>query len=376
MSTSGTQDSWVTLTTSYISNLSSYTGFDVRYLTANQTITLSGIVTGIGTTAITTAIADAALSIAKTSGLQTALDAKMSNYTGTVGQVLTWDALSGGVPNFMNLDHKPLKLNINEIAVGNEFGLLESRSEFKYLNSLMSIGNKTNTTKYTSFGMTSPTGEHGLIKVFGGGSLHLDGVGVKVNHLGNSTIFERVVTVDQNGYLSAKVLDASGNTAQGLDSVLSVSNLATNRSIILNSTTGVNISNLSFHRNSVDAGGLIHSPTYNSNAGAIGLYAKVNAVLELATDSGDILIIPGGSLRLGDLSTTRKVYINNTAYNLNDAGNFAAGGWNNQQGGLSPANGDAVILIWNSSKNCFVLNHVKTNAPGSYDVTKKYLTID
>lgn len=46
------------------------------YLTGNQTITLTGIVTGSGTTAITTAIADGALSIAKTSGLQTALDGK------------------------------------------------------------------------------------------------------------------------------------------------------------------------------------------------------------------------------------------------------------------------------------------------------------
>ena len=48
------------------------------YLTANQPITLSGVVTGSGTTAITTAIADSALSIAKTSGLQAALDGKAS----------------------------------------------------------------------------------------------------------------------------------------------------------------------------------------------------------------------------------------------------------------------------------------------------------
>lgn len=48
------------------------------YLTGNQAITLSGIVTGSGATAITTSISDAALSIAKTSGLQTALDAKMA----------------------------------------------------------------------------------------------------------------------------------------------------------------------------------------------------------------------------------------------------------------------------------------------------------
>lgn len=68
------------------------------YLTANQTITLSGIITGSGTTAITTAIADAALSIAKTSGLQAALDAKMtkvsaSSAAGTVANTTTTTAI-------------------------------------------------------------------------------------------------------------------------------------------------------------------------------------------------------------------------------------------------------------------------------------------
>lgn len=57
-------------------------------ISGNQTITLTGIVTGSGTTAITTAIADAALSIAKTSGLQTALDSKQATLSGT-GLVLS-----------------------------------------------------------------------------------------------------------------------------------------------------------------------------------------------------------------------------------------------------------------------------------------------
>ena len=56
------------------------------YLTENQTISLSGIVTGSGKTSITTSIADAALSIAKTANLQSTLDTKMSisNYPNIV----------------------------------------------------------------------------------------------------------------------------------------------------------------------------------------------------------------------------------------------------------------------------------------------------
>ena len=56
------------------------------YLKGNQTITLTGVVTGSGTTSIATSIADGALSIAKVSGLQAALDSKTGN-TGTVTSV-------------------------------------------------------------------------------------------------------------------------------------------------------------------------------------------------------------------------------------------------------------------------------------------------
>ena len=56
------------------------------YLKGNQTITLAGVVTGSGTTSITTSIANNALSIAMVNGLQAALDSKTSN-VGTVTSV-------------------------------------------------------------------------------------------------------------------------------------------------------------------------------------------------------------------------------------------------------------------------------------------------
>lgn len=48
------------------------------YLTGNQTINLTGVITGSGTTSISTSIADGALSVAKTAGLQALLDGKVS----------------------------------------------------------------------------------------------------------------------------------------------------------------------------------------------------------------------------------------------------------------------------------------------------------
>jgi hypothetical protein len=73
-------------------------------ISGNQTITLSGIVTGSGTTAITTAIADSALSIAKTSGLQTALDGKFANPSGlTTNYVSKWNGT--GFSNSQTFDN-------------------------------------------------------------------------------------------------------------------------------------------------------------------------------------------------------------------------------------------------------------------------------
>ena len=71
------------------------------YLKSNQTITLTGVVTGSGSTSITTSIADGALSIAKVSGLQAALDSKTGN-TGTVTSV----ALS--VPTGLSVSGSPI----------------------------------------------------------------------------------------------------------------------------------------------------------------------------------------------------------------------------------------------------------------------------
>ena len=302
----------------------------------------------------------------------TAASTYMPIVTGTLAQVLTID--ENGNRNFMSLDHKPLKLNVNEIAVGNEFGLLESRGEFKYLNSLMNIGHKTDTSKYTSFGMTTPTSQDGLIKVFGGGSLHLDGVSVKVNHLGGSTVFERIVTVDQNGYLSAKVLDVAGNISQGLDSVLGVSEIATNRNILLK-YTGSSSPYIGFLNSSNVATAFL---SLNNQDNELLLQSNLENGIKLFANDGDITLDSAlGNLTLGRSSATSEIILSGTSFKLHLSNNFSGGSvWGNLGSSSTPQNGDMALLTFDSGKGAFVLCHVKKNAPQAYNASKSYLTAD
>ncbi len=366
-------NAWATITTSDISGISSYLTTATAastYLTANQTITLSGIVTGSGTTAITTAIANDALTIAMTDGLQTALDAKMPLVTGTIGQVFAYD---GSNYNFMNLDHKPLKLSINEIAVGNDFGLLESRSEFTYNRGTLKVANKTDATKYVTFGMISPNGTDALLQVLGGGGLQISAPNVYLNSLGGSTAVERSLVIDQNGKISAKVLDNTGNTIQGLDSVLAVSEVATNRNILLK-YTGSASPYFGFVNSSNQPTAFLSHSTIDDQ---LVLQSNLENGLVLNTSDGDIwLNAILGKVTIGRSGANSEVVISGTSFKLSLANNFSgAGNWGNLGGISTPQDGDVCTLTFDSSEGAFVLSHVKKRT-GTYDGTKTYLTVD
>lgn len=385
-----TGTAWTSITTSVVSNLSSYTGFDARYftktesnsrfqeigtyLTTNQTITLSGIITGSGTTSITTAIANDALSIAKTSGLQAALDAKMPLVTGTVGQVFTFD---GTNYNFMNLDHKPIKLNQNQIAVGNEFGLLESRSEFTFNSGSLRVSNKTDAAKCVTFGMINPSGADALLQVIGGGALQLSATDVYLNNLGGNSASERVLTIDQNGKIGAKVLSTTGGGTQllqGLDSILEVQNVATNKSMYLKHTSTNPLASYGFVGESGAVSGLLSMDGADEY---LGLQSNLPNGLKLISGLGHIDInATVGDIILGRSTANSKVILSGTSYKLNLANTFSgASNWGNLGGISTPQNGDMVILTYDASIFSFVMNHVKKRT-GSYDSGKTYLTID
>lgn len=118
-------------------------------LTANQTITLTGVITGSGATSITTSIADNALTIAKTSGLQSALDSKwnqidtrisddvnlagqLNRITDVLGTALNNPASGGNVSYLINFRNNNVPATFNgQIALTNSANPgLAIRSQF------------------------------------------------------------------------------------------------------------------------------------------------------------------------------------------------------------------------------------------------------
>ncbi|WP_396197388.1 beta strand repeat-containing protein [Flavobacterium sp.] len=223
----------------------------------NQTITLSGIVTGSGTTAITTAIADNALSIAKTSGLQTALNSKQATLNGTgfvkaSGTTISYDNTSyqpllpsgnngqflvrnaTNQLDFMNLVLEPQGLSYNKIAVGDNQNYLSEQQGFEFREesyiAIYKVG--SNPIKAFYAGMYSSsnnsfiTASGGSLTLKADNGFYLDGFTGSGN---------RMLAVDTFGRIyHTAIPTGGGGTAVGtLDQVLANGD-SSNRNIILN----------------------------------------------------------------------------------------------------------------------------------------------
>jgi len=183
----------------------------VGYLTANQTITLSGVITGSGTTAITTAIADGVLTIAKTSGLQDALDTKQDILpSGDNGQFLVRD--STGAVNFMDLKIRPIGLSFERIGVGNTDNYLGEHPYFLLKDKRhLQISRITDSTKQFNAGMFKKSND-GFVEQIGGSLSIRATSGIYLTDFASPSRPLSMVTIDAFGKLSVGSIQGGGST--------------------------------------------------------------------------------------------------------------------------------------------------------------------
>lgn len=120
-----------------------YEFFTPSYITGNQTITLSGDVTGSGTTSISTVIPSSTITYAKMQGVNgSKLLGRYNTYSGTVQEVglgsgLSFDTASGTL-SATGGGGSPT-LTENYIGFGNSSNLLTGDSSFKYNGSQVAL---------------------------------------------------------------------------------------------------------------------------------------------------------------------------------------------------------------------------------------------
>jgi hypothetical protein len=249
LGTNGTQDSWVTLTASYISDLSSYTGFDSRYFT--ETESDARFVALGGSYANPTWITELAWS--KLSGVPSAftpsahtLDSH-SNVTITSnssGEILKWNGSSwinntlveAGIQptlpsgtagqflirnasselEFFNLELEPTRLTSNKIAVGDSANYLSSYDNFEFNDSrFISILKVGDSTKAFYAGMYGASNNSFITA--SGGSLTINGNNGLIfsNFTGGGTL---ALTVDNDGKVGVTPLGSGGSSPSTLAS--------------------------------------------------------------------------------------------------------------------------------------------------------------
>jgi hypothetical protein len=233
-------------------------------ISGNQTITLSGIITGSGTTAITTAIADGALSIAKTSGLQTALDGKL-----TIPTVLTTNFVSKwGGSAFANsqIFDNGTNVGVGTVSPANKLHILSSSSTIATIES------------------SASQAFFGLKAVSGG-----------VVYFGNNNSGDFTIQTAGSGYSDKLYITSSGNVGIGTSSPSTRLTVA--------GTVSINTAVQSLVMNSASG---VYS-TYQHNGTSIGDIGTSNQAFSggLTADFG--ITSRAGKLALGTGSVVRMV---------------------------------------------------------------------
>jgi hypothetical protein len=383
LGTNGTQDSWVTLTASYISDLSSYTGFDSRYFTeaesdarfvalggsyANPTwITelawskLSGVPSTFTPSAHTldshsnvTITSNSSGEILKWNGSawinNTLVEAGIQPTlpSGTAGQFLIRNA--SAELEFFNLELEPTRLTSNKIAVGDSANYLSSYDNFEFNDSrFISILKVGDSTKAFYAGMYGASNNSFITA--SGGSLTINGNNGLIfsNFTGGGTL---ALTVDNDGKVGVTPLGTGGSSPSTLASTY----------IGYGSSGNVLTGTSKFTYDALKTGIYFNDSAnylYVGKSADLSDMYEVTAVgtrgIQLNTDM-DIVIKNNNHLYLGSGAGNKRVHIGRGA-SYNDANHYLVingetfsfsmdniSGWGDSNSETTPQVGDKVLF--------------------------------
>jgi len=361
LGTNGTQDSWVTLSTSYISDLNSYASFTNYYTETEVDSLLSG------------------------------KQATLPN--GTAGQFLIRNASEE--LEFFNLELEPTRLTSNKIAVGDSANYLSDYNNFEFLDSrFISILKVDDSTKSLSVGMYGASNNSFITA--SGGSLTVKGDSGLIfsNFTGGGTL---ALTVDNDGRVGVTPLGSGGSGSASLSSTYigygSSGNALTGNSKFT-FTDGRIITINNGATSSVEFGRKISTDNYGIyvNDGSLELYTDVGQGIDIL--SNDIYFNTPAGVTKGGIQIDTNLYVVSSGVELNVIGDTALRLLSNTgeitlgnsgtgslvtiagtefklhlddafAGAYTPSNGDKCTLTYDSGKGAFVLQKMNTYNDGT-----------
>jgi hypothetical protein len=259
---------------------------------------------------------------------------------GTEAQALIHD---GESPNFMHLRTQTPRLNANEVAVGNVFGILESRREFTYNLGSIRIANRNNDAYNVTLGMMQGGTTDALLSLQGGGTLHINAESLRIAKFGGGNVVSRVLVVDINGYVSATSINANGGVTQGLQQVLQTNNLAVDQQMFLRTNSANGAGSIVFQKGSTNKNGVVG---YNFS----------NDSLEMVATDSDIRIGVNGD---------KNIFLDETPFSFYYGNAHAPNGWGGGNNQNTPQEGDMIVKVFKSGR--WVLRKINVFNSGGRD---------
>jgi hypothetical protein len=369
---------WSSVTTSDITNLSSFTGFDSRYFTETESdarfVALGGSysnptwitslawlkLSGVPTTFAPSAHTHAAADIVSGVIAQARLGSGTASATTFLRGDQTWATLPSAT---QNLD---AVLGVGNTAINKQIILNGTNSVFDSA-AIMFYKNGAEKGKLhydNQFVERLRLSSTSIIQIESSVSVGLYGTSTIIGSLSGTGT--RMVVADASGVLSTQAIPSGGIGT--IDQVLAAGNTSINKSF--------NMQNGGLFFNSQNGslvGGISGSSFLDGSPASLSISTATNIMMQITAGSFNVI---SENVIIGIPNTTGLINLQGTPFNFNENAQNLGMGQNGSQWGADfnqalPQPGDRVVFFWDGTR--FVMSHVRTYAGAG---GKTYLTID